>query len=295
MNTDARTFAIPTVLFVLAGCVVEQREGEAVGTAESAAITSNAITSNAITSNAITSNAITSNAITSNAITSNAITSNAITSSALTPNAMLMSALQDPGPTGDLSRMFFQYTVGCALAPTQSVSFSWTDSQGAVHNETYAGSLGVATEWATGPLNESGQKIVSACLASRTNWYGVHVAISLRSSYDAIAQNTTTAELAAYPYVEGAFWGNLFAPTPYLNTCYNTADVAHSRAAQRDCAAGHVNADGTIASCGMINIVGPCSSVCWPLDAGGAYPFCLAHPGTQDYSITTRVITTALP
>src|SRR5690349_14410687 len=114
------------MIFGLTGCTgnVVGEEGE-VESAASAIITENALTPNALTPNALTPNALTPNALTPNALTPNA----------LTPNAL--SPIMDPGTAGTLSRQFLKYTVGCALSPTQSFSFSWTDESDVVHDETY--------------------------------------------------------------------------------------------------------------------------------------------------------------
>ena len=218
---------------------------------------------------------------------------------ALGMNALGVNALQtlkDPGVTGDLFRELVRYTVGCALLPPQTFSFSWTDGNGTVHDESYPGALGLVTSWADRPLDATGQHLVSACLAARTNYYQVPVTISLRSPCAALADHTTEAELESYPHVEGAFWGNLFAATPYLNACYLGSDVARSRAAQRDCATGHLEADGTVVPCGMIALRGPCGSVCGQLqDDKGYYPSCLDQPQSGSPARTALAITVGLP
>ncbi len=200
---------------------------------------------------ALSYNALSYNALSYNALSYNALSYNALSYNALSYNSL--AAIQDSSSAGTLSRQLLQYTVGCALNASQSFSFSWVDAQGNPQSATYAGQLGLAPGWANGPLtHRNEQELVSACLAARTNYFGVTVAISVRGEVEALLDNTSAAELAAYPYVEGAFWGNLFAPTPYLNACHNPATVAHSRADQRDCATGYP--DGRqLDSCGMIN------------------------------------------
>ncbi|HSO00675.1 MAG TPA: hypothetical protein VLS89_20425, partial [Candidatus Nanopelagicales bacterium] len=87
---------------------------------------------------------------------------------------------------------------------------------------------------------------------------------------------------------------NLFAATPYLHACYNSATVANSRSWQRDCAVGHLTASGVV-ECGMIKILGPCCDLCQALNgAGQYYPSCIDRPAV-DSTMTKDVITTALP
>ncbi len=70
--------------------------------------------------------------------------------------------------------------------------------------------------------------------------------------------------------MEGAFWGNLFTSNPSLYSCYDPANVANSRADQRECAAGYLDADGQLDSCGPIVITGSCDDQCYALDPCGA-------------------------
>ena len=229
-------------------------------------------------------------------VNSNAMNPNAMNPNALNPSAMSASAttaLHDPGDAGALSRQLLKYTVSCALSPSQSFSLTWTDAQGAVHNEVYSGLLGLETSWATTPLSVAGQGWVSSCLASRVNWYGVPVVISSRGMTDALA--TTADERANYAKIEGAFYGNLFTATPAVYTCYDVENVVSSRSWQRDCASGHVNADGSVSSCGMLQILGSCADFCSSFSADRKYyPSCYRLSGHQGDAIGT-VVTTALP
>ncbi len=272
-------------LSVLTGCTanVPTELDETTGQAEGAFITDNALTDNALTDNALTDNALTDNALTDNALTDNALTDNAL------------EAISDPNAQGALNRELLQYIVACAFKPTQAFDFTWTDNADLVHDEHYVGQLGLAPQWNSGPLNVKGQHMVSACLAAKTNYYGVHVTISVRSGEAPLRLSSHSDELDDYDRVEGAFWGNLWAPQPYLNACYNSANVDNSRAASRDCATGHLNADGTIEECGIINVVGSCANVCKKYNASrGHYSDCRKQPGVSTKR-TDLVITTALP
>ncbi|APR85997.1 Hypothetical protein A7982_11346 [Minicystis rosea] len=265
---------------VLTGCGADLLDGEEVDEAVSAAIVPNAIVPNAIVPNAIVPNAIVPNAIVPNALAFSAMSSGA------------RAALTDPGAAGELSRMFVAYTVGCALKSTHSFSFAWTDAQGVVHDETYTGMIGLAPGWATEPLSdEVQQRLVSGCLAARTNYFGVTVQISLRSPQNPLKKDLTSAEVAAYPHVEGAFWGNLFTTSPALSACYNASNESIARSAQRVCATGAVGDGGQPVPCGPIALAGACSTVCPNLGGDGTF-----YTSCQDSSGSTNVIiTSALP
>ncbi|MFT3767983.1 MAG: hypothetical protein QM820_21235 [Minicystis sp.] len=246
----------------------------------------------------ITENAIVPNAIVPNAIVPNAIVPNAIVPNALSPGTLdsaSLAAIQATGARGDLSRMFLKYLVGCALDPAQSFSFSWTDAANVVHNETYWGSVGLAPGWASAALtDETKQRLVSGCLAGRTNYYGTSVTISMRAPQNPLKRDVPAEEMAAYPDVEGAFWGNLFTSSPYLYACYNAANEQTARAALRVCATGVLADGGQLLPCGAIALAGACDAVCPNLGGGGKfYTSCSDPPGSS--GSTNVVITTALP
>lgn len=259
-------------------------DGEDVAEAQDSVVGGNALGINALGINALGINALGINALGVNALGVNALGINSL--------AVLQSDTLD----GALGRDLIKYTVSCALTPTHSFAFSWTDAAGTVHAEEYWGLLGIAPGWATGPLTDvTQQRLVSACLASRTNWYGVPVMLSLRSKVDPLRTSVLSAELDAYQHVEGAFWGNLFTATPHLNTCYVSANVNLSRAANRDCAAGHLDANGQPVPCGMINILGDCNDYCSNLDPHERWFNSCVDPGEPGSPSYSAVISAALP
>jgi hypothetical protein len=220
------------------------------------------------------------NSVVMNSVVMNGVSPSAMAGGALSPDslaALAPGALEDPGSSGALARQLVRYAVGCAFTPAQTFAFAWTDSSGVVHDEAYVGELGLAPSWATGPLSGIGQHMVTACLGARTNRFGVSVQISLRSQRDPLEDELGAGELAAFPYTEGGFWGNYFAPQPWVRSCYVQANVDHSRAAQRTCAAGYVDpTTGSVLECGMIDIVGPCYRTCSSFSsADQAYSGCL--------------------
>jgi hypothetical protein len=239
----------------------------------------------------VSTNALGMNALGMNALGMNALGMNALGMNALGMNAL--AAIQEDSPLGVQNRQLLEYTVSCALTPSQSFTFSWTDSAGAVHNEAYPGLLGLAPGWATGPItSETEQRMISACLAARTNWYGLTVLISLRSVLAPLRNNPTDQELISFPYVEGAFWGNLFGAYPALYTCFEPGNIARARLAHRDCAAGHLDENGQPVECGIINIVGSCTDVCGNLDPHERWYTACAEPGAPSRQ---SAIAVALP
>jgi hypothetical protein len=272
--TTTTTALFSTAALVLAGCLgapgsQEDPEGE-IGVAPGELLTANALNVNALNVNALNVNALNVNALNVNA---------------LSPTNLV--AFQAPSTSGDLARQLLKYTVSCALDATQSFNLTWTDALSVVHNDTYWGHLAMAPGWATKPLSSSEEEWVSACLISRVNWYGVSVSLSARGATGGL-NVTEPAELGAYIREEGAFWGNLFAASPYAYSCNNALNDSFSRSRQRDCAAGHLT-DTTVVDCGMILRLGSCDSNCIPLTNTGAY-----HPGCRDGTGSGAKISTAV-
>jgi hypothetical protein len=232
----------------------------------------------------ITENSITENALDINALHLSTLNLHALDAAALDPTAL--AALQDPGSNGTLARQFVEYATSCALASSQAFSFSWTDTAGTVRQERYPGRLGLAPYWAGGPLIPNDERWISACLAARVNWYGLHVTLSARSPGTKLP--ITETERTTFTIQEGAFFGNLFGTNPAIYACDNPDQVAAARAHYRDCAAGHVNADGSITGCGIIQRLGSCLSWCTDQDpTGGYYSRCRDPQGTERGEIVT--------
>jgi hypothetical protein len=165
------------------------------------------LSSNALISNALISNALISNALISNALISNALISNALISNALISNALSSDGLSPDGVNTDgaLARQFLSYAYSCAMGPNDSLTVDIKGQPFTVH-----GALNLAPEWGKegGQCDGRCQRWLTACLLSRTNYWGVPVKISLRGNRPELFP--TDAEQKAYPLREGTYFGNLF-------------------------------------------------------------------------------------
>jgi hypothetical protein len=248
-----------SILALLVGCAdPDDPEDDPTGEAEGSLISWNALNPNALSPNALNPNGLDPSAL-----NPSALSPSALSPSALSPSAL--AAIQAPGSSGTLSRQLLKYTVECAFTPSQSFSFSWTDSSNLIHDETYYGLLGLEPEWSSRPLSAAGQEWVSACLAARVNWYGVQVTISVRA-VNHVLSTSTSVELSDYDMLEGAFWGNLFSASPSAYACHHAPNVSYSRSVLRDCAVGHLDlATGAVQDCGMIHVLGSCADTCTAL------------------------------
>ncbi|WP_438031893.1 hypothetical protein [Sorangium sp. So ce204] len=285
-SRSVAVFALPLLTAACIGAEIDEQAEELVGEAESELVANNGYLWNGLTPNGLTPNGL----------TPNGLTPNALNPTALNPTAL--ATIKSPGTNGALARELMRYIVSCSLRPDQTFAFSWTDSSGVAHPELYRGDLGYAHWWATSPISNDTyvQHQISACIAARVNWYGVSVNISLRNN----ELTSTWAERAAYPVREGAFWGNLFAATPYLGACYDSVGYVRARQVQRDCAAGHVETDPTTGEvtwqqCGSMVIWGSCNQLCNGVDTNaGFFRGCITNYFVSPYVRTDQVVTTFL-
>ncbi len=207
----------------------------------------------ALTHNALTHNALTHNALTHNALSSNALTGASLTSSSLTSNVATSAALADAD-----SREVLEYVVSCALPAGKKVDVT---VGGVAYS--FPGSLGLAPQWEQpgGTCNASCQEWVSSCVIARLDYLGEYVPISLRGSMSVLA--ATPLETAAYSVAEGAYYGNIFLPTPVMYACVAPGQVGLSRVC-----------GPTTTGC-IVKAMGMCDDMCERVDSTqGFYSAC---------------------
>ncbi|RZI43553.1 hypothetical protein EGT07_07175 [Herbaspirillum sp. HC18] len=155
-------------------------------------------------------------------------------------------------------RTQLKYLVNCALAPDDTVI---ADVDG--RRYTFHGGMELAPAWATQPLSTQEQRLVSACILARTNYFGVPVQLSIRSDAGDVPASLSTDidERRDYPFFEGGFFGNIFLEQPeaYVCTDDNGADrVPHLRSLLRVCSLP-MTSQQSISRCGF-TIAGDCGS-----------------------------------
>ncbi|MFT3734964.1 MAG: hypothetical protein QM776_08070 [Rhodocyclaceae bacterium] len=162
----------------------------------------------------------------------------------------------------EYGRQFLKYLIGCSLGADVLME---ADVDG-VHY-AFPGSLGLAPEWQKRSLTPEEERWVSACIYSRTNYFGTRVEISITSPFPHESPNLQSLqeESAAYPVEDGVFFGNLFAPQPVAYVCGRNDSAerkAQLAAHKRICALplDKPLADGRqVTACRFI-YVGECSS-----------------------------------
>lgn len=162
----------------------------------------------AIAFNAIAFNAIAFNALSANVESNKAMANNALADKsydATTGDPALRYALHD-----ELTREFMKYTVGCALEPGQAVK--WHDPFDG-NDYKFDGMLGLCPKWAEGPASAECRQVVSSCLLSRVNAFGVSVRLSQRGHDSSGTDLELAKEVPA-----GDTYANL-APVVGFNDC----------------------------------------------------------------------------
>jgi len=110
--------------------------------------------------------------------------------------------------------MLWKYTARCALRADQELE-SPSGPDGATFK--FQGALGLAPQWQEGKCDGACQEKVSSCLAALTNQTGDHVNLSLVSAAPSLKDTMGASESdLAYPFQEGAFFGNVFAGQAYV-------------------------------------------------------------------------------
>jgi hypothetical protein len=166
-----------------------------------------------------------------------------------------------PSFLSPLGRQFLRYAVSCALSAGQAARVPSTSTSEA--EEVLEGAMGLAPEWASRGLLPREERLISACLLARTNFFGVPVQLSLRRS-DALPGSPLDADLEErnrYSRLEARFFGNLFAPGQPAYFCRGDDLSDRSRwlrSLRRVCAVAGDAFTG-LSACGFVD-VGVCAS-----------------------------------
>ena len=208
------------------------------------------------------------NALSMNALSMNALSMNALSMNRLSADTLLVNAESAAELVGTASgRQALQYIARCALVGGDYLRVEYG---GQIWD--FPGLLGLAPQWEHGALDTAGQEIMTACLLSHLNAFGVSVPISARSPLLAEAD---VLESSVFYYGDGAFYGNLYRHSPEKFACKIRANryidestgavmtAASPSASQRVCAG-----ERTAADCG-VTFAGYCDQVCNIIEQDG--------------------------
>jgi len=156
------------------------------------------------------------------------------------------------GP-GDLKAMLWKYVARCALPEGKQLEAP-PGPNGEIRR--FDGFFGAAPEWNEGACDHACQEKVTGCLLALTNRTGKHVLVSLLGHDPSLGKKfVPDRNEIAFPYQEGAFFGNLFANETYA--CQGT-DARKGQQVKRFCALEPSTCGGLTQLAGA----GHCQDVC---------------------------------
>jgi hypothetical protein len=233
----------------------------------------NGLVGNGLVPNGLVGNSLIGNALVGNSLIGNSFTNNGyqINGEQVTLFGFTLSAvdsIREANPDNTLDELI-PYLVHCALPPWKS----WIGTLNGEETEIW-GVLGLAADLDELPMLPTQQQLVSACLLSSVNYFGVHVEISTRNYPSAGA---TKDEMKDFKMFEGAFFGDVFSADGENKkfACQGTPtsvalDHSEDRELRRCTDPGY--------DC-MIEVVGKCSDVCSYFIDDYGYSQCLGSDG----------------
>jgi hypothetical protein len=231
------------VVLIACSCAAADTEAPVVASARSAISVDNDLSYNRLALNRLALNRLALNRLALNRLSDNRLALNSL----------------DGLERTEEGRDLLHYAAQCALRQGDILI---AEHAGQVYE--FPGLLGLAPEWEHGPLSESKQRLISACLISHVNAYGESVVISLRS---AGALDADADERTRYAVYEGSFFGQVFdGEAVKAYACQGSApDIARVHADDR---LKRVCADPST-DCEIVS-VGRCRDVCeTPADKQG--------------------------
>lgn len=234
----------------------------------------NGLSPNGLSQNGLSQNGLSQNGLSQNGLSQNGLSQNGLSSS--------FSTWFDQDPAR--SDVVMQYLVRCAVPAGQTRT--WTNQATGV-TYTWYGAFGLAPGWAGGAAATSTeQQLITACLASHVNKYGVHISISVQGkSSTNVAVPLGWNELTTYSVKEACFFGNLFAGEGvFVGQDHAPWDSKYSSA--RACALDYKY--GPSPDCAPLEVVGDCASNC-TLDPSGTFYSSCTHNGKTYKPVTTRL------
>jgi hypothetical protein len=227
------------------------------------------------------------NGMTPNGLSANGLSANGLSANGLSANGLSANGLSMPGFASWFRQspahndLMMRYIVRCAV-PANEVRMYRDPQTQLVYS--WRGGLGLAPGWAHGrPASVAEQQLVSACLASHVNKFGVSVPISVLG-LTATGQYIpfTLDELARYSRKEACFFGNLFTGEG-LFVGRDGPQLSSSESSPRACALSSEDNP-----CPPITYAGRCDQLCERVAPSGFYVSC-TYNGVTYKPLTTRI------
>jgi hypothetical protein len=190
-NLTKRTIQVGITFGAIVGLIGCNESADDFSMSQSAAVESE----NGLSMNGLSMNGLSMNGLSMNGLSMNGLSMNGLSMNGLSSTSGLM--------TTDGGREIVQYMVKCAYPAGHSLTKQ--DQNG--NTWTFPGLIGIAPELENGTCNVDCQERVSACMLAHVNNSGAHIGIWLAGPDAGIGWGSSPA----YPYQEGAFFGNLIS------------------------------------------------------------------------------------
>jgi hypothetical protein len=219
-------------------------------------------------------NSLSFNQLTNNRLTVNRLTVNRLTVNRLTVNRLEFNSIDGDGlETTPEGRELLLYVTRCAL---EDGLILVAEHDGVEYE--FPGLLGLTPEWEFRPLFDHEVRLMSACLLTHVNAYGVSVPISLRIPE---LLEVEGSEAFDFPVYEGTFFGNVFGEDLEAYGCIgDNPDVAIANSPDRVL---RVCTDPS-PDCEVVSL-GRCRDVCETRTLGYGWQGCWANGFRYDETI----------
>jgi hypothetical protein len=174
----------------MVGCKLPAEEPDVA--VQAALLAENGMSMNGMSMNGMSMNGMSMNGMSMNGMSMNGLSVMGLSMNGLSSTSGLM--------TTNGGRNIVKYMIKCALPSGHA--YVGHDQNG--NSYTYAGSIGTSPEWETGLCGKDCQERLSACMLAHVNNAGAHISLWLDGE-GAVGWGKSTD----YPYMEGAFFGNL--------------------------------------------------------------------------------------
>lgn len=270
------------LLLLLSGCGIpteHELDGEPGRASESSLLRARAPHPHGNGSPFVGTNGLGTNGLGTNGLGTNGLSTSGLSISAMNTAGFVTWFNQDPV----LADMVMNYIVTCAVA--QGSNRAWTNPATSV-NYTWHGSLGLTPAWASGsPATELEEQLITACLASHANKYGIHVPISLQGlNATGTPIPVGPLEFIIFSAREACFFGNLFRGEGIF--AGNDGLLGETLSSVRAC--GLESASDNLDVCSPIHHVASCQELCVPDPLNNYYQSC-TYNGKTYRAITTRI------
>jgi hypothetical protein len=237
-----------------------------------------------IGANGLSKNGLNKNGLNKNGLNKNGLAAAALTQAGLANPSFAPWFNTDPA----LSDMVMRYLYQCAAPLGQTIT--WRNPATGVRY-FWVGLLGLAPGWTSGTVATAAeQQVVSACLASLVNKYGVSMLIAVEGrTATGVQIPILPGELTTFSVREACFFGNLFTGQGVFVASDYPSTLSGKTSSARACAFQTASSSSFSTDCEPLVATGTdCRRICTHSVSGTFYESC-SWGGVAYQPLTTRL------